>query len=172
MKNMTYDALDVACYIINYCNYNDMEITNLRLQKLLYFVQAASFSERKQEFFHNDIEAWTYGPTIREVYKEYSRYMGNHIYPTTIYKVFRKGVIGVDYVVYNESVFKKKDKVLIMAVIEVLKDKTTYELVEISRRQSPWVNAYEKGVYTVLTNEDMSERFCKGERVCENYTTH
>ena len=34
-----YDVLDIARYIINKCNEKGIIISNLKLQKLLYFVQ-------------------------------------------------------------------------------------------------------------------------------------
>ncbi len=38
-----YNALDVAKYIITYCKKNQKPISNLKLQKLLYFVQSQFF---------------------------------------------------------------------------------------------------------------------------------
>lgn len=35
-----YRALNIAKYIIRYCNEKNRTISNLKLQKLLYFVQA------------------------------------------------------------------------------------------------------------------------------------
>ena len=35
-----YNALDVSRYIINYSNDKNYGISNLKLQKILYFVQA------------------------------------------------------------------------------------------------------------------------------------
>lgn len=35
-----YDVLDIARFVINYCNDREYDISNLRLQKLLYFIQA------------------------------------------------------------------------------------------------------------------------------------
>ena len=35
-----YSAIDVARYIIAHCNRNGQTISNLKLQKILYFIQA------------------------------------------------------------------------------------------------------------------------------------
>lgn len=37
---MNYDVLDISRYIISYSNKMDYGISNLKLQKVLYFVQA------------------------------------------------------------------------------------------------------------------------------------
>lgn len=44
-------------------------LTNLRLQKLLYYAQAWSLVLRESELFPEDIEAWRGGPVVPEVYR-------------------------------------------------------------------------------------------------------
>ena len=41
---MEYNAIDVAKYIVFYCIGKNYSISNLKLQKLLYFVQAYFFN--------------------------------------------------------------------------------------------------------------------------------
>ena len=73
---MTYKVLDIARYIINYSNEQQYGISNLKLQKLLYFVQAEflAFTEKKQPCFQEEIEAWGFGPVVPGVYKEFRQY--------------------------------------------------------------------------------------------------
>ena len=62
-------AVEVARFLA-YLAANDVEpdyLTNLRLQKLLYYVQAWSLVLRKSaDFFQERIEAWVHGPVVRE----------------------------------------------------------------------------------------------------------
>lgn len=44
---MIYDVLDVCRHIINYSEKEDYGVSNLKLQKLLYFVQAYFMLEKK-----------------------------------------------------------------------------------------------------------------------------
>lgn len=53
----------------NYC-----EITHLTLQKLLYYVQGISLALFKKPAFNEPIRNWEYGPVVREIYDEYSKY--------------------------------------------------------------------------------------------------
>ena len=57
---MIYDVLDVCRHIINYSEKEDYGVSNLKLQKLLYFVQAYFMLEKKDHApcFHEKIEAW------------------------------------------------------------------------------------------------------------------
>ncbi len=36
---MAYDALDIARYVIKYSNNRDYGVSNLKLQKILYFIK-------------------------------------------------------------------------------------------------------------------------------------
>ena len=67
-----FSAHDVAVYIINWCHQNKIPITNLKLQKLLYYVQGEFSRYRKRRLIADDFYAWQLGPVIPEVYTEYS----------------------------------------------------------------------------------------------------
>ena len=43
MKRTEYKAIDVARHIVNYTNEQGKTVSNLKLQKLLYFVQGFFF---------------------------------------------------------------------------------------------------------------------------------
>lgn len=67
-------ALFVANYIIEFCADNDMEISNLKLQKVLYYVNARSLVELGTPIFSDKIQKWQYGPVIPKVYHEFKEY--------------------------------------------------------------------------------------------------
>lgn len=50
------EALFVANYIIEYCNDHNLEINNLRIQKLLYFINARNLVENGSPLFQDKIE--------------------------------------------------------------------------------------------------------------------
>ena len=75
-----YDVLDIARFVINYCNDREYDISNLRLQKLLYFIQAYYLGlKNKMPLFKEDFEAWDFGPVIPCVYQEYKAFGGSNI---------------------------------------------------------------------------------------------
>lgn len=73
------NALKLTDAIIRFCAENGNPISNLQLQKILYFVQLKSYQEND---FRDPImpdavfEAWKFGPVVKEVYDEYSLYGG------------------------------------------------------------------------------------------------
>lgn len=71
-----YTALDIAKYILNKCYEDNVYISNLQLQKILYFLQVEYLKKHNTTLFDDNIEAWHYGPVISVVYNEYSGYGG------------------------------------------------------------------------------------------------
>lgn len=65
---MGYSALDVAKYIINKCTIEHDAISNLQLQKILYYIQKW-FLQNGLVAFDDDFEAWSFGPVVLSVYQ-------------------------------------------------------------------------------------------------------
>ncbi|BEK36520.1 DUF4065 domain-containing protein [Campylobacter coli] len=66
------DAMYYAKQVIGYCNSKDYLISNLQLQKILYFLQMQNFRFEKNALFDDEFLAYPYGPIIHEVYSRYS----------------------------------------------------------------------------------------------------
>lgn len=45
------------------------DLTNLKLQKILYFAQVEHLKQFERPLFDDPIEAWQYGPVVRDVYE-------------------------------------------------------------------------------------------------------
>lgn len=69
----------IAKYIINYCCDENISVSNLKLQKLLYFAWIRYYKETQKELFDNDICAWQLGPVVPDVYSEYCAFGGKPI---------------------------------------------------------------------------------------------
>lgn len=74
-------ALKISKYIIKEALKRKMPITNLKLQKILYFVQGVHLIMHDKEAFPDKIIAWKYGPVVKDVYYEYAIYGANDIIP-------------------------------------------------------------------------------------------
>lgn len=72
---MAYKAIDIAKKII--CK-TDIEhgdtISNLKLQKLLYYMQGIHLAYFNEPFFNENIEAWTYGPVVPIVFQKFKKF--------------------------------------------------------------------------------------------------
>ena len=72
---MAYKALDIANKIISKTDLEHGDtISNLKLQKMLYYQQGFHLAYFGTPLFDEDIVAWQYGPVVPSVYKEYKSF--------------------------------------------------------------------------------------------------
>ena len=134
-------ALNIARYVINYCNDRNIEITNLKLQKLLYFIQANFIIEINEFCFGENFIAWEYGPIILTIYNEFKKYGRDNIpkFEGQLNEIYHKDIID--------------------AVLQEISQKDPFELVKISHKQSPWQDAYIAGYGSNITKESIKKFF-------------
>lgn len=63
---------DVAIYFLKKTDPETNDISNLKLQKLLYYAQGYSLAMHDTPLFKEDIVAWQHGPVVPEVYEKYN----------------------------------------------------------------------------------------------------
>lgn len=76
---MSYSAQDIARYIVNYSYDQKKPVSNLKLQKMLYFAWVDYYKSTKTVLFYDDICAWQLGPVVPETYYEFCSYGGRPI---------------------------------------------------------------------------------------------
>lgn len=64
-------AMDVANFLLELFKFDEERLTNLKLNKLLYYAQGCSYQRYGKPIFSDEIEAWQYGPVIPDVYKKF-----------------------------------------------------------------------------------------------------
>lgn len=74
-----YKAIDLSKYIINKCVEDDQPISNLQLQKILYYIQR-KYLKNGSIAFDDAIEAWQFGPVVPDVYYYYCGFGAMKIY--------------------------------------------------------------------------------------------
>lgn len=67
-------ARNAAYYIIRFCHEHGDAISNLKLQKLLYYAQAWHLALYNRPLFGDRIEAWVHGPVVPSVYVEFKQW--------------------------------------------------------------------------------------------------
>jgi uncharacterized phage-associated protein len=71
-------ALDVAGYFLSLQDDNAGDsISNMKLQKLLYYAQGFRLAERGEPLFNEHMEAWQHGPVVPAVYHEFKEFGGS-----------------------------------------------------------------------------------------------
>lgn len=127
-----YDALDVANYVLGYYSFEkNINISNLKLQKLLYFLQANHLVMADYPLFVDEIEAWNFGPVIYNVYRKFMIYGGGSI-------PFRLIDKDKEYSLH----IHKDDKEIISEVLEDLQAFSSTILLHFIHNQKPWKDSY------------------------------
>jgi uncharacterized phage-associated protein len=67
-------AQDVANYLICSAHDSGSFISNLKLQKLLYYAQAWHLALFDKKLFADRFQAWIHGPAIPSIYRTYKKY--------------------------------------------------------------------------------------------------
>lgn len=159
-----YNVLDVSRYVINYSNEKGYGISNLKLQKILYFIQAYFLtSERNKPCFNEKIEAWDFGPVVPEVYHEFKSY-GSTLIPTvSTYIIFdKKNIWNSHRIEYDDSIIPDSDKQMINDVVDLFSEYSATSLVSLTHSQLPWKDAYIPHENKEITKEAIKRYFeCK-----------
>lgn len=120
-----YSAFTITDYIIQYCNKNKLRITNLQLQKILYFVQAEFLYKYNYECFKEKIEAWNFGPVVPIIYHRYKMFASMSLYS-------KKEPVNI----------RKMDESLINNIVEYLLNYSPTQLMCFTKHQIPWIKSY------------------------------
>lgn len=82
MKSAVVDVNDVADYFIYKGKFYELQrgsISNLKLQKLLYYSQAWFYTLTGYKLFDEKVKAWAHGPVVPNIYYKYKKYGYNGI---------------------------------------------------------------------------------------------
>ena len=122
-----YTAVDLSKYIVTKCWKEDCPISNLQLQKILYYLQK-EFLKRNERLFDDDFVAWQFGPVIEEVYYNYS--------------IFGSMPIRRSFAIN----LAQKVKAVIDPIIEAKRGMNPWELVrETHKKNGAWDMVYREG---------------------------
>lgn len=138
-----YNVQLITRYVIHRCTQNERPISNLKLQKILYFVQAEFLVGMNRACFSDDIEAWDHGPVVPAVYFKYMIFGSTNI-PD-------QGNDGFELI-------SRPDKDRLDAIIDAAAKYSASWLERITLRQKPWINAYRRND-KVIRQAEIKEYF-------------
>ncbi len=146
-KNIT--PIDVAAYVIELSDAIGEPITNMKLQKLLYYVYAWFAVEKGTKLFEEPIIAWKYGPVVTSVYEAYKGYGAD---------IIRTKNGG------NASALDDFTKSLIEDVFNIYGNKTAIELMSLTHDEAPWRDAFDPEDQTHEISFDAILKFYKAKK--------
>ncbi|MHB1430638.1 MAG: Panacea domain-containing protein [Streptosporangiaceae bacterium] len=69
-----YSALTIAKWFIAWAEAESDELSNMKLQKLLYYAQGHHLAFTGMPLFTEVIQAWSHGPVIPEIYHAFKKF--------------------------------------------------------------------------------------------------
>lgn len=74
-----FDVFRVSNFVIDTAKENNVELTNLKLQKILFFLQGFYLHKYKKRLINGEFAKWHFGPIERESYKYFKPYGSTQI---------------------------------------------------------------------------------------------
>ncbi len=119
-------------------------MTNLRLQKMLYFSQGWSLARNGKPLFSEPIEAWQYGPVIPPCYRWYKGF----------------GSSPLTAAMPPREAFSDEEYELLLDVWNELSKHSTAQLVTMTHAKgTPWDIAWNHSSSREMTNESICRYF-------------
>lgn len=116
----------------------DELITNLKLQKLLYYAQGCVLGLTGEPLFSEEMEAWEHGPVVPEIYHKYKGY----------------GKSGIEFnEPYNEKSIDGNTRDILESVYLEFGQYSAWKLRNMTHEEDPW-----KGT---LKNHSISKKAIK-----------
>jgi uncharacterized phage-associated protein len=140
-------ALDVARYMIhlnNRVNAPQTSLTNLKIQKLLYYAFGMHRVTNGENLFDERIFAWKYGPVVREVYD--------------VFKKYGYSDIEDDYW-YDDYDLTPEEINTIENTWRQLGQLPANVLVEMTHNEDPWINAWQNNFNRLIDQDLIQEYF-------------
>lgn len=66
-----YDGRSIANFVLDFCERSGRPVTNLALQKIVYFCHVWSLIDLQKPLIRHKFEAWEYGPVLPYLYREF-----------------------------------------------------------------------------------------------------
>lgn len=143
---MTYKALDIAKKLIFKAQNDEPNggerLTNLKLQKLLYYQQGYHLAAFGTPLFSENIEAWMYGPVVPVVYDIFSEY-GSSALP----------------IVDVEIALDEEEEILFNQVYDAYREFSAIGLMNRTHTEKPWIESIPHDRGTIIPQSMMASYF-------------
>lgn len=142
---MSYPVLSIANKIVANTDASQGEIiSNLKLQKMLYYMQGFFIAVFDRKLFDNEIEAWQYGPVVKEMYEHF--------------KVFGSGAIVLKENTEVQDLTKEETE-LFNEVMEEYGQFSAIKLMNMTHNELPWKKVFYENPQGEISYDLLSEYF-------------
>lgn len=140
---MPYNVFDIANKLLHRASMSVSEelMSNMKLQKMLYYQQGFHLAYFGTPLFEEEIEAWRYGPVVPCVYSHFKIHGGSGISPER-----------------DEISLTKDEEAVFSQVFNLYNVYSAIGLMNLTHAESPWLSvSAERG--SVISKESMKAFF-------------
>ena len=138
------NCFDIAAYFLSRIDDDAGDlISNLKLQKLVYYAQGFYLALFNKPLFSEKIEAWTHGAVVPDLYHEYKKFGSNPIPSPEELEISK----------YDTEVSQLLDE-----IYDVYGQFSAWKLRDMVHDEPPYKNTLDK-CQTVIEHKEMQEYF-------------
>lgn len=148
------NVFTVADFFVDFANQcDDDSMTNLKLNKLLYYAQGHYAALTGRKLFNDDIEAWDFGPVVPSVYHKY-KICG------------RNRIADYDISVPDDCFTDEQYSILLDVAREYAKFAGSYLVEKTHQFGTPWKNHWSEDKRNiVIPIDEIKSYFSKSEKI-------
>jgi len=158
---MPFPATAIANELIDRAAESRATLTQINIQKLVYFAHGWHLAWSDKPLILDSIEAWQYGPVVRSLYSQFRRFGSDPITEKAMEFGFSSGkfVTSIPSIeLTDEGVYARN---VVGAVWQQYGKLAPFKLVELTHAAgSPWERAYTEG-RRLIGNEEIKEYFAE-----------
>lgn len=123
-------AFEVAEWFVNWADAGEepSDVTNLKLQKLLYYAQGHHLGSNGQPLFAEDIQAWSHGPVVPLVYRKF--------------KSFQNAPVSSLAESFDWADYSDEDSEFLATVWNTYGKFSAWQLRNMTHAESPWIDHF------------------------------
>ena len=143
-----YDALTIAKWFVAWTETDESgeaAVSNMKLQKLLYYAQGHHLGMGKGPLFRDRIEAWDHGPVVPSVYHTFKNFESRPL-----------ELSPEDP--FDWSDVDEETTQLLLDVWDTYGGIAAWKLRNMTHGEAPWENAYRAGELHVAIPQESLER--------------
>lgn len=150
MQKNTLNAYDVALYFLFIARRDDAGdiISNLKIQKMLYYAQGHFLAFFDKPLFSEKIEAWKHGPVVKVIYDKFCKY----------------GKLAINFKEldsYKREIYTKEHLDFLPFIYKKYNSLSAWTLAERTHKESPWLKNYTENNTNEIPQKDLKDFFKK-----------
>ena len=147
-----YDSLDISKVLLSKINTERFEtigdgISNLKLQKLLFYIQKTSVSVFDNILFSDEMQAWQYGPVAPKAYHRFKAYQNGNI-----------DIIDERDFIEASPTLSFNELLVVDFVWDRYSQYSAGKLVDLTHQDKAWIDNYIPGINNHIEKKDLKDK--------------